>query len=76
MIALYALVVAVNLRSLGGIQQLMLGLTVAALAGAVLLSLAGVSFATCLAIIVLAPWINVVGVETVGHRHMQERLSA
>ena len=75
-IALYALVVAVNLRSLGGIQQLMLGLTVAALAGAVLLSLAGVSFATCLAIIVLAPWINVVGVETVGHRHMQERLSA
>ena len=75
-IILYALVVAVNLRALGRIYQLMLGLTIAALAGSVLLSLAGVPFAACLAVIVLAPWINVAGVETVGHHHMKERLSA
>ena len=75
-IALYALVVAVNLRTLGRVQQLMLGLTVAALAGAVLLSAAGVPFAACLAVIVLAPWINVVGVEAVGRRHMHERLES
>ena len=48
----------------------------AALAGSVLLSLAGVPFAACLAVIVLAPWINVAGVETVGHHDMKERLSA
>jgi len=75
-IILYALVVAVNLRALGRIYQLMLGLTIAALAGSVLLSLAGVPFAACLAVIVLAPWINVAGVETVGHHDMKERLSA
>ena len=73
-IILYALVVAVNLRALGRIYQLMLGLTIAALAGSVLLSLAGVPFAACLAVIVLAPWINVAGVETVGSRDMHKRL--
>ncbi len=73
-IILYALVVAVNLRALGRIYQLMLGLTIAALAGSVLLSLVGVPFAACLAVIVLAPWINVAGVETVGSRDMHKRL--
>jgi hypothetical protein len=42
----------------------------------VLLSAAGVPFAACLAVIVLAPWINVVGVEAVGRRHMHERLES
>ena len=72
-IILYALVVAVNLLALGRIYQLMLGLTIAALAGSVLLSLAGVPFEACLAVIVLAPWINVAGVEIVGAWHMHKR---
>lgn len=69
-VALYALVTAVTSRPLGGYQLFMLVLTLAALAASVLVSVLGAPFAVCLLIIVVAPWINVAGVETVGHHHL------
>ena len=44
--------------------------TVAVLAVPVLLASIGVSMATCLVLLMLAPLVTVVGYETVGHRHM------
>jgi hypothetical protein len=35
----------------------------------VLLARAGLSLEWCLAVLTLAPWVTVVGYETLGHRH-------
>ncbi len=43
--------------------------TVACLAAGVLLGAAGASLGVALAVVALAPWVSVVGYETVGHRH-------
>ena len=53
---------------------LLISLTLAVLTAAVLLSVAGVPLAACLLIVMLAPFVTVVGYETVGHRHQQRML--
>ncbi len=55
---------------------LLISLTLAVLAAAVLLSAAGVPTAVCLLVVMLAPFVTVVGYETVGHRHQREMLKA
>ena len=53
-------------------HTLLLTLSVAILAGAVALAAAHVSMAVCLLVITLAPIVNIVGFEAVGHRHAVE----
>ncbi|MFJ9624219.1 low temperature requirement protein A [Streptomyces sp. NPDC101181] len=53
---------------------LLLTLTFVVLAAAVLLSVAGVSVAVCLLVIMLAPFVTVIGYETIGHRHQEQML--
>ncbi|GCD45957.1 membrane protein [Streptomyces paromomycinus] len=53
---------------------LLIGLTLAVLAAAVLLAAAGVAVAVCLLIVMLAPFVTVIGYETVGHRHQEHML--
>lgn len=53
---------------------LLITLTLAVLAAAVLLSAAGVSLAVCLLVVMLAPFVTVVGYETVGFRHQRRML--
>lgn len=55
---------------------LLIGLTLAVLAAAVLLSAAGVAIAVCLLIVMLAPFVTVIGYETIGHRHQQDMLNS
>lgn len=54
---------------------LLVSLTLAVLAVAVLLSAAGAAIAVCLLVLMLAPFVTVIGYETVGHRH-QRRMPA
>ncbi|MFE6038575.1 low temperature requirement protein A [Streptomyces sp. NPDC056452] len=53
---------------------LLISVTLAVLLAAVLLSAAGVAIAVCLLVIMLAPFVTVVGYETVGHRHQRRML--
>ncbi|MGW6357595.1 low temperature requirement protein A [Streptomyces sp. NPDC055092] len=53
---------------------LLISLTLAVLLAAVLLSAAGVATAACLLIVMLAPFVTVVGYETIGHRHQRQML--
>ncbi|WP_406109761.1 low temperature requirement protein A [Streptomyces sp. NBC_01003] len=53
---------------------LLISLTLAVLLAAVLLSVAGVAIAACLLIVMLAPFVTVVGYETIGHRHQRRML--
>ncbi|MEW2521461.1 low temperature requirement protein A [Actinacidiphila alni] len=53
---------------------LLVSLTLVVLAAAALLAVAGVSVAVCLLVIMLAPFVTVLGYETVGHRHQQQML--
>lgn len=53
---------------------LLVTLTLAVLLAAVLLAAAGVAVATCLLVIMLAPFVTVIGYETIGHRHQQKML--
>ncbi|WP_432029026.1 low temperature requirement protein A [Streptomyces sp. 1222.5] len=55
---------------------LLISLTLGVLAGAVLLAAAGAPTAVCLLVVMLAPFVTVVGYETVGHRHQREMLKA
>jgi hypothetical protein len=48
--------------------------TVGLLALTVGLAAAGVSTAVSLVVLALAPWVTVVGYETIGHRHMADAL--
>lgn len=48
---------------------LLVSLTLAVLVAAALLAAAGVGTAVCLLVVMLAPFVTVVGYETVGHRH-------
>ncbi|MFF3644782.1 low temperature requirement protein A [Streptomyces sp. NPDC002564] len=54
---------------------LLISLTLAVLAVAVLLALAGVPVAVCLLVVMLAPFVTVIGYETVGHRHQARMLA-
>ncbi len=53
---------------------LLIALTLVVLAAAVLLAAAGVSVAVCLLVVMLAPFLTVIGYETIGHRHQQQML--
>ncbi|MFG3258856.1 low temperature requirement protein A [Streptomyces sp. NPDC048172] len=55
---------------------LLISLTLAVLAAAVLLAAAGVAIAVCLLVVMLAPFVTVVGHETVGHEHQRRMLEA
>ncbi|MFE0673380.1 low temperature requirement protein A [Streptomyces sp. NPDC058867] len=54
---------------------LLITLTLVVLAAAVLLSAAGVSVAVCLLVVMLAPYVTVIGYETIGYRHQQQMLN-
>lgn len=56
------------------LHLLLISLTLALLAGAVLLSTAGVAIAVCLLVVMLAPYVTVIGYETIGHQHQQDML--
>ncbi len=56
------------------LHLLLISLTLAPLAAAVLLSTAGVPIAACLLVVMLAPYVTVIGYETIGHRHQQHML--
>ncbi|MFC3260074.1 low temperature requirement protein A [Streptomyces xanthochromogenes] len=53
---------------------LLIALTLAVLLAAVLLAAAGVASAVCLLVVMLAPFVTVIGYETIGHRHQQRML--
>nr|WP_237549702.1 low temperature requirement protein A [Streptomyces sp. SID1034] len=53
---------------------LLIALTLAVLLAAVLLAAAGVAIAVCLLVVMLAPFVTVIGYETIGHRHQQQML--
>ncbi|WP_435865676.1 low temperature requirement protein A [Streptomyces xanthochromogenes] len=53
---------------------LLIALTLAVLLTAVLLAAAGVAIAVCLLVVMLAPFVTVIGYETIGHRHQQQML--
>jgi low temperature requirement protein LtrA len=63
------------LSSADPFHLLLISLTLAVLLAAVLLSAAGVALAVCLLVVMLAPFVTVVGYETVGHRHQQRMLA-
>ncbi|MBF6242779.1 low temperature requirement protein A [Nocardia elegans] len=54
---------------------LLLTLTVVVLAVAVILAALGASIAVCLLVVMISPFITVVGYETVGYRHQREMLA-
>ncbi|MGW5641013.1 low temperature requirement protein A [Streptomyces sp. NPDC003832] len=54
---------------------LLIALTLVVLAAAVLLSAAGVSVAVCLLVVMLAPFVTVIGYETIGYRHQRQMLN-
>lgn len=56
------------------LHLLLVSLTIAVLLTAVLLAAAGVSIALCLLVVMLAPFVTVIGYETVGHRHQHKML--
>lgn len=53
---------------------LLISLTLAVLAAAVVMSTIGVPIAICLLVVMLAPFVTVVGYETIGHQHQQQML--
>ena len=55
-------------------HAMLITLTLAVLAVAVLLSAAGVALAVCLLVVMLAPFVTVLGYETVGFRHQRRML--
>jgi low temperature requirement protein LtrA len=71
---LYALY-SVLTRSLDPFHVVLIALTVVLLVLPVVLAEAGVDMVWCLAVLALAPWVTVVGYETVGHRHNAEVLA-
>ncbi|WP_374991226.1 low temperature requirement protein A [Streptomyces sp. LHD-70] len=56
-------------------HALLIALTVLVLAAAVLLSVAGVALSVCLVVVMLAPFVTVIGFETIGHRHQRAMLA-
>ncbi|WBB61193.1 low temperature requirement protein A [Streptomyces sp. WMMC500] len=54
---------------------LLISLTLAVLGAAVLLAAAGTPVAVCLLVVMLAPFVTVVGYETIGHRHQRRMLA-
>ena len=63
-------------RTLDPFHLLLIAGTVVLLVLPVVLAVAGLGMVWCLAVLALAPWVTVVGYETVGHRHNAEVLAA
>jgi low temperature requirement protein LtrA len=72
---LYSLYAALT-RTLDPFHVLLIALTVMLLVLPVVLAEAGVDMVWCLAVLALAPWVTVIGYETVGHRHNAAVLAA
>lgn len=53
---------------------LLIALTLAVLAAAAVMSAVSVPIAICLLVVMLAPYITVIGYETIGHHHQQQML--
>lgn len=49
--------------------------TAAILLGSVGLAVAGVGLAWCLGLAMFAPWVSVIGFETIGHRHVSDQIA-
>ncbi len=75
-VGLIYLLFALMVRTRDLFHVLLIVLTGAVLAAAVLLALAGVPMAVCLLVATLAPVVSVVGFEVLGHRHLAEALAA
>jgi low temperature requirement protein LtrA len=75
LVGLYVLYAALT-RTVDPFHLLLVGLTVVVVAAALALAAAGVSITVTLLVLALAPWVTVVGYETVGHRHNAEVLAA
>ncbi|MEU6132910.1 low temperature requirement protein A [Saccharopolyspora sp. NPDC047091] len=77
-VGLYLLMVyllhEVLLAQVDRLHLLLIAITLAVLAAAVLLAAAGVGISVCLLVVMLAPWVTVVGYETIGHRHQRSAL--
>ncbi|MDI3387593.1 low temperature requirement protein A [Streptomyces sp. B-S-A8] len=56
-------------------HALLIALSVLVLVAAVLLSTAGVALSVCLLVVTLAPFVTVIGFETIGHRHQRAVLA-
>jgi low temperature requirement protein LtrA len=75
LLGLYVLYAALT-RTLDPFHLLLIALTLVVVAAAIAVSAAGASLATSLLVLTLAPWVTVVGYETVGHRHNAEVLAS
>lgn len=77
-LGLYLLVVyllhALLLSEADGFHVLLLVITLGVLGAAVALAAAGVGIAACLLVVMLAPYMTVLGHETIGHRHQRRAL--
>jgi low temperature requirement protein LtrA len=62
-------------RSFDPFHVLLVALSAVVVGGAALMAVAGVPLVWCLAVLALAPWVTVVGYETVGHRHSEQALA-
>jgi low temperature requirement protein LtrA len=61
-------------RSFDPFHLSLLAATAAVLVLAVVLATAGLAMAWCLVVLMVAPWVTVVGYETIGHRHLAAAL--
>ena len=68
---LYALIT----RTTDPFHFLLIALSAGVMAVSVGMAWSGVSMVWCLTVLALAPWVTVVGYETVGHRHNAEVLA-
>ena len=75
LIGLYVLYAQIT-RTIDAFHLILIAGTVVVIAGAVLLSSAGLGLSWCLLVLALAPLVTVVGYETVGHRHNEEVLAS
>jgi low temperature requirement protein LtrA len=75
LLVLYVLYAALT-RTIDPFHLLLIALTGVVVALAIALSASGVSLTWTLLVLALAPWVTVVGYETLGHRHNAEVLAA
>ncbi len=62
-------------RSFDPFHVLLVAVTAVVVGGSVLMAAAGVPLVWCLAVLSTAPWVTVVGYETIGHRHAEQVLA-
>ena len=62
-------------RSFDPFHVLLIALSAVIVGGSVLMAVAGVPLVWCLLVLSTAPWVTVVGYETIGHRHSEQVLA-